>query len=80
MAFMSTSRNRITPIEYMGSGKNVLWELRPEKQSDAAYHRGADIKMLSQFAMEDEVLFPPVRAPRPLLAPLGFHPASSHGE
>jgi len=59
MAFMSTSRNRTTPVDYMGSGKNVLWELQPEKQSDVAYHRGADIRMLSQFAMEDEVLFPP---------------------
>lgn len=59
MAFMSTSRNRKTPIDYMGSGKNVLWELCPKAQSDAAYHRGAEIKMLSQFAYEDEVLFPP---------------------
>jgi len=58
-AFMSTSRNRQTPVDYMGSGENVLWQLQPQKQSDAAYHRGADIKMLSQFAGEDEVLFPP---------------------
>ena len=54
MAFMSTSRNRTTPIDYMCSGKNVLWELCPREQSDAAYHCGADIKMLSQFAMEHE--------------------------
>ena len=58
-AFMSTSRQRQTPIDYMGAGQNVLWELRPQKQSDAAFHRGADIKMLSQFSGEDEVLFPP---------------------
>ena len=44
----------------MGRGyANVLWELQPTVQSDAAYHRGADISMLSQFAGEKEVLFPP---------------------
>ena len=43
----------------MGEGSNVLWELQPRAQSDVAFHRGADIKMLSQFAAEDEVLFPP---------------------
>ena len=59
MGFLSTSRNRSTPIEFMGGGKNVLWELRPKPQSDAAFHCGADVKMLSQFAEEDEVLFPP---------------------
>ena len=58
-AFMSTSKNRSTPIEYMGGGSNVLWELAPRTESDVAFHRGADIKMLSQFAAEDEVLFPP---------------------
>ncbi len=55
-AFMSTSKNRRTPIEYMGGGSNVLWELQPRSESDVAFHRGADIKMLSQFAHEDEVL------------------------
>lgn len=59
MAFMSTSRHERTPIEYMGGGANVLWELRPQTESDSAYHRGADISMLSQFAAEAEVLFPP---------------------
>ena len=59
MAFMSTSKNRQTPIGYMGSGENVLWELRPMQESDAAFHRGADISMISQFAGEEEVLFPP---------------------
>ena len=58
-AFMSTSRNRQTPIHYMGPGDNVLWELRTKPESDAGFHRGADISMLSQFAGEDEVLFPP---------------------
>lgn len=58
-AFMSTSRSRATPISYMGGGDNVLWELEPREESDTAYHCGADISMLSQFAAEEEVLFPP---------------------
>jgi len=59
-AFMSTSKNEQTPINYMGScSNNVLWELRCEKPSDAAFHYGADISPLSQFAGEDELLFPP---------------------
>ena len=58
-AFMSTSRNRKTPIEYMGGGTNVLWELEPKVEDDTAYHNGAPISMLSQFAEEDEVLYPP---------------------
>lgn len=60
-AFMSTSRRRETPIDYMDAtgGKNVLWELHPRTESDAAYHHGADISMLSQFAAEAEVVFPP---------------------
>jgi len=59
MAFMSTSQRRETPISYLGEGNNVLWELRPAVQSDVAFHRGADISMLSQFKEEEEVLFPP---------------------
>ena len=58
-AFMSTSLSRDTPIHYMGDGNNVLWELEPQLQSDVAFHRGADISLLSQFAAEQEVLFPP---------------------
>ena len=56
MAFMSTSRNRSTPIQYMaGDGmENVLWCLQPAAESDSAYHRGADISRLSQFAGEEE--------------------------
>ena len=37
MAFMSTSRNRSTPVAYMGKGSNVLWELQPRAQSDVAF-------------------------------------------
>ena len=56
MGFMSTSRNRMTPIEYMASdgADNVLWCLHPDMESDSAYHRGADISRLSQFAGEEE--------------------------
>jgi hypothetical protein len=59
MAFMSTSTNQHTPISYLGKGKNVLWCLHPSPETDVAYHRGADISLLSQFGSEDEVLFPP---------------------
>eukprot|EP00961_Rhodomonas_salina_P023404 314243-Rhodomonas_salina.2 len=59
-AFMSTSRRRQTPLDYIDPhGPNVLWELRPSTESDVAYRQGADISMLSQFAAEAEVLFPP---------------------
>lgn len=59
-AFMSTSRSKRTPIDYMGDDDaNVLWELSPCEESDSAYHVGADISRLSQFAAEQEVLFPP---------------------
>jgi len=38
---------------------SVLWKVQPASESDAAYHNGADISMLSQFPDEKEVLFPP---------------------
>ena len=57
--FMSTSKNRNTPIQYMQGELNVLWTLAATEPSDDAYHRGADISMLSQYAHEDEVLYPP---------------------
>ena len=60
-AFMSTSRNMHTPIAYMDDApgaRNVLWQLQPQQQSDDAFHYGADISMLSQYAGEEEVLFP----------------------
>ena len=59
-AFMSTSRNSTTPIEYLGGGlSNVLWVLRPSPENDSGYHCGADISLLAQFKHEDECLFPP---------------------
>ena len=36
-----------------------MWLWQPREQSDDAFHRGADISMLSQFKEEEEVLFPP---------------------
>jgi len=61
MAFMSTSRRRQTPIDYMGSegADNVLWVLKQSRETDDGYHSGADISMLSQFEAEKEILFPP---------------------
>ena len=60
MAFMSTSRARHAPIAYMSNdAENVMWALRPQVESDTAYHYGADIAFLSQFGEEREVLFPP---------------------
>lgn len=61
MAFMSTSRNRATPIAYMaGEGMpNVLWCLKTMPESNRGFHYGADVSMLSQYGEEEEVLFPP---------------------
>lgn len=60
-AFMSTTLRQQTAIDYMSSDTdNVLWVLLGGPQSDAAYHNGAPIALLSQFAAEEEVLFPPM--------------------
>ena len=59
MAFMSTSRDRHVPVGYLDLDQNVLWHLEPSLESDAGYHYGADISLLSQFGKEKEVLFPP---------------------
>ena len=60
MAFLSTSRGRETPIDYMGSDcDNVLWAIQPSRETDTGFHYGADVSMLSQFSSEQEVLFPP---------------------
>lgn len=57
---MSTSSNASTAIHYMQeTGRNVLWELTPKTETDAGFHHGADISLLSQFREEAENLFPP---------------------
>lgn len=59
--FLSASRAKATALGYMaGNGhSNVLWTLKPSAETTIGYHFGADIKSLSQFAGEEEVLFPP---------------------
>jgi len=57
--FMSTSTERATPLQYMSAEKNVMWRLRANPETDDGYHYGADVSILSQFARENEVLFPP---------------------
>jgi len=60
LAFFSTSRDEAQPLAYMQEGgKNVLWELEAQPENDTGYHVGADVELLSQFAHEKEVLFPP---------------------
>lgn len=58
---MSTSHSKHTPIRYMqpAPAPNVLWELRLQNETDAGYHQGASIELLSQYADEEEMLFPP---------------------
>ena len=64
----------------------MLWELRPQTESDSAYHRGADISMLSQFEGEREVLFPPCtmlevkRAPGSAAGAPRTETAAAHGD
>jgi hypothetical protein len=59
-AFMSTSLGEATPIHYMARGTadtpkpNVLWEIEASAPDDTGYHAGAEVKLLSQFAGEDE--------------------------
>ena len=53
----------------------VLWTLLPDKPSDAAFHCGASLKLLSQFEEEDEVLFPPCT----MLDILQYDPAAHGG-
>ena len=43
-------------------GSNVLWEIQPQPHSDGvdfAFHSGASVELISQFAHEQEVLFAP---------------------
>jgi hypothetical protein len=62
-AFMSTSRLERACIDVMqADGPNVLWVIQPQPATggvDCAFHSGASVSILSQFAHEDEVLFAP---------------------
>jgi len=78
LAFMSTSRNRQTPLDYMGDGQNVLWEVHTTRESDTGFHCGANIALLSQFAAESEVLFPP--STMLMLLPHGHAPGQAESE
>ena len=49
------TENQKTPIAYMTKHENnVLWRLHADMESDAGFHRGADISMLSQYESESE--------------------------
>merc|ERR1712129_433065 len=77
----SASRNRMTPLRQMSVGDDMIWELHPREPSDVAFHFGADVSLLSQFAAEEEVLFPPYtmlvaqQLRDPLARPRVTHPA-----
>jgi hypothetical protein len=68
--FVSTSTKKHVPMQFMMSTvtdsnsdeeiiPNILWKLEAEKESDSAFHSGASVKILSQYAAEEEILFPP---------------------
>ena len=62
MAFMSTSKERHVPIDYMDDeGANVLWQLNAVPMTSEGYHYGADISCLSQYGHEKEGECPPSR-------------------
>ena len=58
--FMSVSRNRAASVFYMQEdGDNVLWQLHTSGHTAEGLHLGADLRLLSIFPEEEEVLFPP---------------------
>lgn len=65
MAFMSTSKNRATPISYMATGKHVLWRLHAGGDTDTAYHCGADISEFSQVHCGWQEHDAPIHTPSP---------------
>jgi len=79
--FMSTSKNKETPIKYMAEGHhNILWKIEAKDESDVAFHRGADVSRLSQFAAEEEVLFPPCTILQVVKLPDATSEAGGKGE
>ena len=59
---MSTSLGEATPVHYMkpAPAPNLLWQLCAADEDETGFHCGAEVAMLSQFAGEREVLFPPL--------------------
>ena len=43
----------------MGHEETCSGASQTQMESDAAYHRGADVSLLSQFSGEQDVVFPP---------------------
>jgi hypothetical protein len=61
--FMSTSTSRSICESYMDrspGARNIMWVIHTGSETDGGYHNGADVSMLSQFAFEEEKLFPPL--------------------
>jgi hypothetical protein len=66
-AFMSTSTDEATALFYVTKKEDgqkerlgLLWELQAGEEDDTGLHVGANVEMLSQFAHEKEILFPPL--------------------
>ena len=55
-SLISATPNRQTPFDYMGEGRNVLFEIVQALPTDDGFHAGAALSMVSQFAMEDEII------------------------
>ena len=49
-----------TPCHYTQGAENVLWQLLTGREDERGFHSGANVSMLSQFAAEEEELFPPL--------------------
>jgi Ca2+-binding EF-hand superfamily protein len=65
----------------MGRGHhNILWKIEAMDESDVAFHRGADVSRLSQFAAEEEVLFPPCTILQVVKLPNATSEAGGNGE
>ena len=56
-AFLSTSTSRAVAEQYSNGPAGVIFEIQ-----QGLTDRGADIKWLSQYSFEAEVLFPPLSA------------------
>ena len=60
-ALMSTSTDVNVCQEFMATEQsNVLWEVKCGAETATGLHSGADVSLVSQFAQEQEKLFPPL--------------------